>query len=97
MDIDKEFKYAVNYINSSEKINTKKKITVNNELKLYFYSYFKQATIGDCNINRPTGIFDITAKLKYDAWKKLEGVSQNEAKKKYIEKFNEKYSEYLNL
>ena len=81
MDIDTEFNKAVEFIQNSKKIN------LENNIKLYFYSYYKQATIGDCNIKSPS-VFDITNKLKYEAWVKLKGTSVLDAKKKYIEQFN---------
>ena len=83
MDYSDEFEKAVNYIKNSIKID------LDSDTKLYFYSYYKQATIGDCNIDRPTGLFNYTDKLKYDSWKNLSGVSQIESKRKYIEKLNE--------
>ena len=81
MDIDSEFDKAVNYVKNSEKMN------IDNSTKLYFYAHYKQATIGKCNVERPNGLFDISNKLKYDAWKQLDNMSSNEAKKKYVEKF----------
>ncbi|EEB92840.1 hypothetical protein MPER_08588, partial [Moniliophthora perniciosa FA553] len=32
--------------------------------QLYFYKYFKQATVGDVNISRP-GLMDFTGKAKW--------------------------------
>ncbi|CAG7836132.1 unnamed protein product [Allacma fusca] len=52
---------------------------------LEIYSLFKQGTIGDVNTDRP-GMFDLTGKAKWDAWSKLKGLSQDEAKEKYIAK-----------
>lgn len=45
---------------------------------------FKQATIGDINTSRP-GMMDFTGKAKWDAWKKNEGLSSEDAKKQYVE------------
>ncbi|KAI0091023.1 acyl-CoA-binding protein [Irpex rosettiformis] len=56
--------------------------------QLYFYSHFKQATIGDVNTPRP-GLLDFVGKAKWDAWKKLEGVSKEEARKEYVNKLVE--------
>ncbi|TFY74134.1 hypothetical protein EWM64_g9878 [Hericium alpestre] len=53
-----------------------------------FYSYYKQATIGDVNVPRP-GMLDFTGKAKWDAWKAVEGTSQADAKAKYVEKLLE--------
>lgn len=49
-----------------------------------FYAHFKQANEGDVKGDRP-GAFNFTAKYKYDAWKKLEGLSKEDAQKKYVE------------
>lgn len=81
MSLEDDFNKCVNYIKKSEKM------TIDNNTKLFFYAHYKQATIGNCNIDRPNGLFNISNKLKYDAWKQLENMSSNEAKKKYIEKF----------
>ncbi|EJT50221.1 hypothetical protein A1Q1_00522 [Trichosporon asahii var. asahii CBS 2479] len=47
--------------------------------QLEFYGLFKQATEGDVKGDRP-GAFNFAGKYKWDAWKKLEGMSQDEAK-----------------
>ncbi|KAK9679851.1 Acyl CoA binding protein [Popillia japonica] len=49
---------------------------------LELYSLFKQATIGNINIAKPT---DAKGKVKWDAWNTRTGMSQVEAKKNYIE------------
>jgi len=63
-------------------------IKPNQEDQLYFYSYYKQATIGDVNTQRP-GLLDFVGKAKWDAWKKVEGTSKEEAQKKYVERLIE--------
>ncbi|GFZ45536.1 hypothetical protein JCM24511_03262 [Saitozyma sp. JCM 24511] len=52
--------------------------------QLLFYGYFKQANEGDNTTTRP-GAFDFKGKYKWDAWKKLEGMSKEEAMAKYVE------------
>lgn len=54
-----------------------------NAAKLKLYALYKQATAGDCTGSRP-GMMDFVGRAKYDAWKELEGNSQDEAKEKYI-------------
>ncbi|RPD68452.1 acyl-CoA-binding protein [Lentinus tigrinus ALCF2SS1-7] len=56
--------------------------------QLYFYKYFKQATVGDVNTSRP-GMLDFVGKAKWDAWKSVEGTSKEEAYEKYVEKLLE--------
>lgn len=55
-----------------------------NEQLLTLYSLFKQSVFGDNETERP-GMFDFTAKYKYDAWLALKGVSKEEAQKRYIQ------------
>lgn len=52
--------------------------------KLTLYALFKQGTKGDCSGDRP-GMMDFVGRAKYDAWKGLAGVSQDDAKQKYIQ------------
>ena len=58
-----------------------------NETLLRLYALFKQATEGDVSGPAP-GMFDFKASAKYDAWSKLEGTSQDSARKKYIDLVN---------
>ncbi|XP_014208677.1 acyl-CoA-binding protein homolog [Copidosoma floridanum] len=54
---------------------------------LELYALFKQATIGDCETEEAS-FFDFKGKAKREAWCKKKGMSQDEAKKLYIEKAN---------
>ncbi|KAI8980071.1 acyl-CoA-binding protein [Trametes punicea] len=58
------------------------------EEQLYFYKYYKQATVGDVDTPRP-GLFDFVGKAKWDAWKSVEGTPKEEAYAKYVEKLLE--------
>eukprot|EP00127_Corallochytrium_limacisporum_P005954 Clim_evm31s215 gene=Clim_evmTU31s215 len=64
------------------KAKTLKSSPSNDEL-LEMYALFKQGTIGDCSGARP-GMFDPKGRAKYDAWEKIKGMSQEDAKEKYI-------------
>ncbi|KAI3375243.1 hypothetical protein L3Q82_021739 [Scortum barcoo] len=55
------------------------------DMMLMFYSYYKQATLGPCNISRPTGFWDTRGKAKWDAWSSLGNMTKEEAMKNYIE------------
>ncbi|XP_030015589.1 acyl-CoA-binding domain-containing protein 5-like isoform X3 [Sphaeramia orbicularis] len=55
------------------------------DMMLMFYSYYKQATLGPCNIPRPTGFWDSRGKAKWDAWSSLGNMTREEAMKNYIE------------
>ncbi|EGG00918.1 uncharacterized protein MELLADRAFT_31578, partial [Melampsora larici-populina 98AG31] len=56
--------------------------------QLAFYALFKQATVGEVNVPRP-GTFDFAGKVKWDAWKSQEGMSQDDAKEKYVKLLRE--------
>jgi len=56
--------------------------------QLFFYKYFKQATIGDVNVPKP-GMLDFTGKAKWSAWESVKGTSKEEAWAKYVEKLRE--------
>ena len=66
---------------ATEQARTLKNLS--NDDLLTLYKYYKQATVGDCNTERP-GMFDLTGKSKWDAWNSLRGLSQEESKSKYV-------------
>jgi diazepam-binding inhibitor (GABA receptor modulator, acyl-CoA-binding protein) len=68
--------------------------TVPNEAKLKAYSLYKQATVGDVNIDRPSGMFDFEGKAKWDAWSALKGMSKEEAMQKYIDEIESQKTNY---
>lgn len=51
---------------------------------LDLYGYYKQATVGDVNTERP-GMLDTKGRYKWDNWSSRKGLSKEEAEKKYIE------------
>lgn len=55
-----------------------------NEVKLQIYALFKQATQGPCNTPKP-GMLDFVNKVKWDAWKSLGSISQDEARQQYCD------------
>jgi acyl-CoA-binding protein len=54
-----------------------------NSTLLKLYSYYKQATEGDVEGDRPGG-FDFVGGAKYDAWAKIKGMSKDEAMNNYV-------------
>ncbi|SAM08997.1 hypothetical protein [Absidia glauca] len=56
----------------------------NKDEKLQLYSLYKQVSHGDIDTQRP-GIFDVVGRAKWDAWKKLQGLSTLEAKHQYVD------------
>jgi len=50
---------------------------------LKLYSLYKQATVGDCNTQRP-GMLDFKGKAKWDAWEAKKGMEKGVAESDYI-------------
>ena len=57
---------------------------LSNDQLLKLYGLYKQATVGDCNTDKP-GMLDLKGKSKLEAWNALKGKSQNDDKKEYVE------------
>ncbi|KAM4606108.1 enoyl-CoA delta isomerase 2 [Polymixia lowei] len=55
-----------------------------NEVKLKIYALFKQATQGPCNTPKP-GMLDFVNKVKWDAWKSLGSITEDEARQQYCD------------
>ena len=55
-----------------------------NLMKLRLYALYKQGSTGDATGARP-GMLDMVGRAKFDAWKALEGTTQDEAKQLYID------------
>lgn len=51
---------------------------------LKFYGLYKQASVGNCDTKRP-GIFQLTARSKWDAWNEFSDLSKSQAMEKYID------------
>ena len=73
---------------ASEDIKDQVAALSNDEMK-EFYGFYKQATVGDVNTERP-GMFDLKGKAKWDAWKSKEGMSSDDAKAAYVALVQEK-------
>ena len=55
-----------------------------NQTLLKIYALFKQSTDGD-NLSKRPGFTDIVGRAKYDAWKGLEGTTNEQAMQSYID------------
>ncbi|KAJ3611470.1 hypothetical protein NHX12_021485 [Muraenolepis orangiensis] len=55
-----------------------------NQVKLQIYALFKQSTQGPCDTPKP-GMLDFINKAKWDAWKSLGSISQDEARQQYCD------------
>jgi len=78
-EVEKKFKKAVWLVR-----NGPPNPNAGTEEKLKFYSLYKQATEGDCNIAQPWAV-QLEARAKWDAWNELKGMSKEEAMQKYID------------
>ncbi|XP_015172563.1 PREDICTED: acyl-CoA-binding protein homolog [Polistes dominula] len=86
MSLDEQFKTA------EEAVKTLTKRPTDEEL-LELYALFKQATIGDCNTQKP-GMFDLKGKAKWQSWNDKKGLSKEDAKKAYVEWVNNLMEKY---
>ena len=64
-----------------------------NEELLELYGLYKQATVGDCNTDRP-GFMDPKGRAKWDKWDGNKGMSKDDAEKKYVELANSVIAKY---
>jgi len=55
-----------------------------NDTLLRLYGLYKQGAEGDVKGDKP-GFFDFVGTAKYEAWAKLKGTAQDDAKKKYVD------------
>ena len=55
-----------------------------NDMMLQLYALYKQGSVGDVSGDKP-GFFDFVAAAKYEAWERFKGVTQEDAKKQYID------------
>ena len=76
-DIVKEFSKACKDIKSASNLD--------NDTLLSLYGYYKQATDGDCNIEKP-GFFDMKGGAKWVAWNDNKGTDKKSAMRRYIRK-----------
>jgi len=76
MTLDDEFKSAAERAKNLSK-------RPSNDILLELYSLYKQANEGDVKGERP-GFADFEGRAKFDSWKKLLGISGEDAKKSYM-------------
>jgi len=55
-----------------------------NDTMLQLYALYKQGSTGDVTGDKP-GFFDFVAAAKYEAWEKIKGLSEDDAKQQYID------------
>lgn len=79
-DLETEFNLKCEKIRNS---TANPSITIENNVKLNFYKYYKQSTIGDCNTPQPY-IYQFEKRALWDAWNSIKGTTKEEAMKMYI-------------
>ncbi|MES2664172.1 MAG: acyl-CoA-binding protein [Pseudomonadota bacterium] len=78
MSIQEDFSAAVEFVTGSNS-----SVNLSNAEKLRFYALYKQATEGDVKGKQPSFI-NVVGRAKFDAWEKLKGTSQEQAKQEYV-------------
>ena len=73
MEVASEFE---NVLNNLKDIDMES-LNISDSIKLDFYKYYKQATVGDCNIQEPYSIF-YKAHAKWKAWNSIKGMSMDD-------------------
>ena len=68
---------------ASEHMRTNKSLDLTNDQKGKVYGLYKQATKGKITSSHPS-MFDPVGRAKWDAWKKLESLSCEDAKEQYV-------------
>ncbi|KRY65673.1 Enoyl-CoA delta isomerase 2, mitochondrial [Trichinella pseudospiralis] len=59
---------GMNFEKALQRVKSVKNVSPKHQLKLY--AFFKQATVGPCNIDRPSS-FDVVNLAKWNAWSSL--------------------------
>ncbi|XP_073533528.1 acyl-CoA-binding domain-containing protein 7 [Phyllobates terribilis] len=77
---------------AAEAVKNLKTKPTDDELK-ELYGLYKQATVGDINIDCP-GMLDLKGKAKWEAWNSKKGLSKEDAMSAYVSKANELIEKY---
>lgn len=83
MSLQNKFDEAVKHINMSS--GSKKQL--NNDEKLCFYKYYKQALYGD-NTDPKPGVFDFVGLAKWNAWNTIRGMTKETAQQNYVDLYD---------
>jgi len=62
--------------------------TANSDDLLYFYARYKVATVGPCDVPKPS-FYQLTAKSKWQAWKDIGDMCKEDAIMQYIDRLSE--------
>ncbi|XAR52188.1 hypothetical protein NMG60_11020123 [Bertholletia excelsa] len=87
-ELDEEFSAATAFVAATAADRLSQKIS--NDVQLQLYGLYKIATEGPCTAPQPSAL-KMTARAKWQAWKKLGAMSPEEAMEKYIALVTELY------
>ena len=80
------------FLIAADTVKTLGKTPETDELQI-LYGYYKQATVGDVNIEKP-GFLNFKEGKKWESWNACKGVSQYDAEVKYILYVNDLIQRY---
>lgn len=75
-----QFEKAVAYVQGLDKEGSGPDATV----KLEFYKFYKQATVGDADPAKEPSMFQFVERAKWTAWNGIKGTSKIDAEEKYV-------------
>jgi len=75
-----QFEKAVAYVQGLDKQGSGPDATV----KLEFYKFYKQATVGDADPAKEPSMFQFVERAKWTAWNGIKGTSKKDAEEKYV-------------
>jgi len=85
-EVEKTFEKYVEKVNFQRKTRYNGKATEGDMVELY--GLFKQSIKGDVDIPQPP-MYDLVAKIKWNAWKSRQGLDSRTSMKMYIKKVKE--------
>lgn len=83
-ELEDEFHLAAMYVSAAAAGAGRRSLQ---EVQLLLYALYKQATVGPCNASPPS-VFNLPARAKWDAWRKLGQLASDEAMLQYIALFS---------
>ena len=89
-ELIEEFEFTINYVNNSDNITT-----ISNDDKLEMYKYYKQATCGNNNTDKPY-FYQLEEVAKWNAWTSIHDMLEGEAMVNYIKTFKTIKKKYEN-
>ncbi|WOH06647.1 hypothetical protein DCAR_0626075 [Daucus carota subsp. sativus] len=91
-ELDEAFSAATAFVATTAADRSASKVS--NDLQLQLYAFYKIATEGPCSTPQPSAI-KMTARAKWQAWKKLGAMPPEEAMQKYIAIVTELFPTWL--